>query len=155
MKIKITRKYQSNTCVIGEFKVLNEKDKPLLELFSLEEDEEGLEANKDLRIPPGIYNLIRHSPSRFEASLRKLTGKEDDKMVCVYNDKVKKERCILIHAGNTHKDTQGCILLGLNKADNNESIGGSREAIKQLYNLLYKKDLSNIKLEIINSFKED
>lgn len=34
-------------------------------------------------------------------------------MINVYNDEVPSSRAILIHWGNTDKDTQGCILLGL------------------------------------------
>ncbi|HFU4804872.1 TPA: DUF5675 family protein, partial [Campylobacter jejuni] len=60
MKIKIIRRYIANTCVIGKFKVLNDDDKILFECFSLEEDKEGLESGKDLRIPEGNYNLKRH-----------------------------------------------------------------------------------------------
>lgn len=112
MKIKIIRRYTGKTCVIGKFKVFDDDDKLLLECFSLEEDKEGVERNKDLRIPEGIYDLKRHSPSRFENTLRSITKKDDDTMINVYNDEVPASRAILIHWGNTDKDTQGCILLG-------------------------------------------
>lgn len=115
MKIKIIRRYTGKTCVIGKFKVFDDDDKLLLECFSLEEDKEGVERNKDLRIPEGIYDLKRHSPSRFENTLRSITKKDDDTMINVYNDEVPASRAILIHWGNTDKDTQGCILLGLTK----------------------------------------
>ncbi|ECR1511898.1 hypothetical protein F0J67_09450, partial [Campylobacter jejuni] len=107
------------------------------------------ESGKDLRIPEGNYNLKRHSPSRFENTLRSIT-KKDDTMINVYNDEVPSSRAILIHWGNTDKDTQGCILLGLTKDNNNESVGQSRQACKEFYDLMYKKDLSEIKLEIVN-----
>lgn len=122
MKITINRRYTGKTCVIGKFKVLDD-DKILFECFSLEEDKEGLESGKDLRIPEGNYNLKRHSPSRFENTLRSITKKDDDTMINVYNDDVPSSRAILIHWGNTDKDTQGCILLGLTKDNNNESVG--------------------------------
>ncbi|EAI9426056.1 hypothetical protein C1621_05460 [Campylobacter coli] len=150
MKIKIIRRYVGKTCVIGKFKVFNDDDKLLLECFSLEEDKEGVERNKDLRIPEGIYDLKRHSPSRFENTLRSITKKDDDTMINVYNDEVPASRAILIHWGNTDKDTQGCILLGLSKDNNNESIGQSRQACKEFYDLMYKQDLSKIQLEIVN-----
>ncbi|ECR1836269.1 hypothetical protein F0P24_08525 [Campylobacter jejuni] len=150
MKITINRRYTGKTCVIGKFKVLDDEEKILFECFSLEEDKEGLESGKDLRIPEGNYNLKRHSPSRFENTLRSITKKDDDTMINVYNDEVPLDRRILIHWGNTDKDTQGCILLGLTKDNNNESVGQSRQACKEFYDLMYKKDLSEIKLEIVN-----
>lgn len=150
MKIKIIRRYTGKTCVIGKFKVFNDDDKLLLECFSLEEDKEGVERNKDLRIPEGIYDLKRHSPSRFENTLRSITKKDDDTMINVFNEKVPFDRHILIHWGNTDKDTQGCILLGLTKDNNNESVGQSRQACKEFYDFMYGKNLEDIKLEITN-----
>ncbi|EGI9469672.1 hypothetical protein P0J78_001301 [Campylobacter jejuni] len=149
MKITINRRYTGKTCVIGKFKVLDDEEKILFECFSLEEDKEGLESGKDLRIPEGNYNLKRHSPSRFENTLRSIT-KKDDTMINVYNDDVPASRAILIHWGNTDKDTQGCILLGLTKDNNNESVGQSRLACKEFYDLMYGKNLEDIKLEITN-----
>ncbi|EAH8296370.1 hypothetical protein KCS59_001019 [Campylobacter jejuni] len=150
MKITINRRYTGKTCVIGKFKVLDDDDKILFECFSLEEDKEGLESGKDLRIPEGNYNLKRHSPSRFENTLRSITKKDDDTMINVYNDEVPASRAILIHWGNTDKDTQGCILLGLTKDNNNESVGQSRQACKEFYDLMHGKNLEDIKLEITN-----
>ncbi|EJA8820560.1 hypothetical protein MUV49_001783 [Campylobacter coli] len=149
MKITINRRYTGKTCVIGKFKVLDDKGKILFECFSLEEDKEGLESGKDLRIPEGNYNLRRHTPSRFENTLRSIT-KKDDTMINVYNDEVPSSRAILIHWGNTDKDTQGCILLGLTKDNNNESVGQSRQACKEFYDLMHGKNLEDIKLEITN-----
>lgn len=149
MKVTINRRYTGKTCVIGKFKVLDDEEKILFECFSLEEDKEGLESGKDLRIPEGNYNLKRHSPSRFENTLRSIT-KKDDTMINVYNDEVPSSRAILIHWGNTDKDTQGCILIGLTKDNNNESVGQSRQACKEFYDLMHGKNLEDIKLEITN-----
>lgn len=150
MKVTINRRYTGKTCVIGKFKVLSDDDKILFECFSLERKEEGLESGKNLRIPEGNYNLKRHSPSRFENTLRSITKKDDDTMINVYNDEVPASRAILIHWGNTDKDTQGCILLGLTKDNNNESVGQSRQACKEFYDLMHGKNLEDIKLEITN-----
>lgn len=57
---------------------------------------------------------------------------------------------ILLHWGNTYKDTKGCILLGLTKDNNNERIGQSRQACKEFYDLMYGKNLEDIKLETTN-----
>ncbi len=150
MKIQIIRRYTGTNCVIGKFKVFDENEKELLSCFSLERKEEGLESGKNLRIPAGVYKLRRHSPSRFENTLRSITKRADDTMINVFNDEVPASRAILIHWGNTHKDTQGCILLGLTKDNNNESIGQSRQACKDFYDLMHGKDLSDVSLEIVN-----
>lgn len=150
MKIKIIRRYTGTNCVIGKFKVFDENEKELLSCFSLERKEEGLESGKNLRIPAGVYKLRRHSPSRFENTLRSITKRADDTMINVYNDEVPASRAILIHWGNTDRDTQGCILLGQTKDNNNESVGQSRQACKDFYDLMYGKDLSDVSLEIVN-----
>ncbi|HDZ5247124.1 TPA: hypothetical protein RTJ06_001919 [Campylobacter jejuni] len=151
----MNRRYTGKTCVIGKFKVLSDDDKILFECFSLEEDKEGVERNKDLRIPEGIYNLERHTGSSFNISGRKTVAgvkvlKDDDFVINVYNEEVPLDRRILIHWGNTDKDTQGCILLGLTKDNNNESVGQSRQACKEFYDLMHGKNLEDIKLEITN-----
>lgn len=148
MRIEIIRRYTGKTCVIGKFKVFDDNDELLFQCFSLEEDKEGLESGKDLRIPAGVYSLKRHSPSRFEKTLREITGKNDSEMINVYNENVPSSRAILIHWGNTDKDTEGCILLGMEKSS--ESVSNSRLACKKFYDLMYNQDLSKIKLEIKN-----
>ncbi|EHP7741443.1 hypothetical protein KP437_001644, partial [Campylobacter coli] len=133
MKIKINRRYTGKTCVIGKFKVLDDEEKILFECFSLERKEEGLESGKNLRVPAGVYDLKRHINSSFNDKGKKevagvIVLKEDDSVLNIYNNDVDFERHILIHWGNTYKDTKGCILLGLTKDNNNESVGQSRLA---------------------------
>lgn len=158
MKIKIIRRYVANTCVIGKFRVFDDNENILLDCFSLEEDKEGLEREQDLRVPAGIYNLKRHVASSFnEKGKKEVAGvkvlKDDDSVINIFNNDVPFDRHILIHWGNTDKDTKGCILLGLTKANDNESVGGSRLACKKFYDLMYHQDLSSIKLEIINELE--
>ncbi|HED6769369.1 TPA: hypothetical protein R5082_000855 [Campylobacter jejuni] len=153
MKVTINRRYTGKTCVIGKFKVLDDEEKILFECFSLERKEEGLESGKNLRIPAGVYDLKRHINSSFNDKGKKevagvIVLKEDDSVVNIYNNDVDFDRHILIHWGNTDKDTKGCILLGLTKSD--ESVGQSRQACKEFYDLVYGKNLEDIKLEITN-----
>ncbi|EAL7208386.1 hypothetical protein DUH56_08640 [Campylobacter coli] len=153
MKITINRRYTGKTCVIGKLKVLDDEEKILFECFSLERKEEGLESGKNLRVPAGVYDLKRHINSSFNDKGKKevagvIVLKEDDSVLNIYNDDVPFDRHILIHWGNTNKDTKGCILLGLTKSD--ESVGQSRQACKEFYDLLYGKNLEDIKLEITN-----
>ncbi|EDO9036184.1 hypothetical protein GL602_08120 [Campylobacter coli] len=155
MKITINRRYTGKTCVIGKFKVLGDDEEILFECFSLERKEEGLESGKNLRVPAGVYDLKRHINSSFNDKGKKevagvIVLKEDDSVLNIYNNDVDFERHILIHWGNTYKDTKGCILLGHTKDNNNESVGQSRLACKEFYDLMYGKNLEDIKLEITN-----
>lgn len=155
MKITINRRYTGKTCVIGKFRVFDDNENILLDCFSLEEDKEGLEREQDLRVPAGIYNLKRHVASSFNPKGKKEVAgvkvlKDDDSVINIFNNDIPFDRHILIHWGNTDKDTKGCILLGLTKDNNNERIGQSRQACKEFYDLVYGKNLEDIKLEITN-----
>lgn len=136
-------------CVIGVLKVF-EDDKEIFKCYTLQEDKEGLEKGKDLRIPAGVYSLKRHPGSRFEKTLREITKYPQDKMINVYNELVPYERHILIHWGNTDKDTEGCILLGKTKGIN--SIGQSRIACKEFYDIFREDTLESVTLEVKNNF---
>ena len=61
------------------------------------------EVGKDRRIPPGTYDMVWHNGSHFKHVLK------------LYNADVPLERAILIHGGNSGKDTEGCMLLAINK----------------------------------------
>ena len=50
----------------------------------------------------------------------------------LYSDTLNQNRYIEIHAGNTTKDTQGCILVGKYPTGNGDSIGESRLALYEL-----------------------
>lgn len=153
IKIQIINRYQAKSCVIGKFKVFEEGGL-IFECFALQEDTAGLERGKDLRVPEGSYKLKRHPKSRFEKTLREITGRKDEEMLNLYSEAVPYDRHILIHWGNTDKDTQGCILLGKTKASDNESIGSSRAACKEFYDLMRGVNLDEVELEIRDEFKE-
>lgn len=152
MVIEISNKWQGRTCVIGKMRVFKDDD-IIFTCFTLQEDKAGLERGKDLRIPADEYKLRRHKGSRFEKTLREMTGVASDEMINVYNDSVPYDRYILIHWGNTDVHTQGCILLGNSKAGDNESIGGSRAACKEFYDLMRGVDLDSVRLIVKDEFE--
>lgn len=71
--------------------------------------------NKDKLIPCGEYNLNVSKSQKFNRLLP-----------LVYNDKVSMIRGIRIHAGNSAKDSAGCILVGFGR--NGDRIINSRNA---------------------------
>lgn len=145
--ITIKRDSYGNTACIGRMTIEGSD----FTCYTLEEAREGLERGQDLRIPKGEYSLRFHSPSRFEKKLRAITHISGAKMINVYNDDVPADRCILIHWGNTAKDTEGCILLGKKKVHSG-LIGESIRACVEFYRLindsLETNDISNWQLVI-------
>lgn len=85
-------------------------------------------------IPKGTYKLRRHQSPKFGE--------------CFMVMDVPNRTHILIHAGNTHKDTHGCILLGQNfKTEGSEAcILVSRPAVAKFMDLLKKVDEATLEV---------
>lgn len=79
-------------------------------------------------IPRGNYRVIKSYSNRFKRDMLQLVD-------------VPGFSGIRIHAGNTAKDTEGCILVGLTAGD--ETIYRSREALRLLEEMLFplKEDI--------------
>lgn len=77
-------------------------------------------------IPPGKYPVVKHHSPTF--------GK------CFWVQDVPGRSEILIHVGNYHKDTLGCILPGMDlqelNGDKNIDVTSSRKAVAELLELL-------------------
>ena len=93
----------------------------------------------DKRVPEGVYNMRWHDSPRFKRRLPHL-----------FNEQVSKDRYILIHAGNLPEHTEGCILLGFTK--NERGVFESRTALNEFLSIIASRDLSDLKLKIINNF---
>jgi len=61
------------------------------------------------------------------------------------------KRCVYIHIGNTKSDTQGCLLVGLNKTKNR--INQSTDAFKKIYSQIVKVIQNNglVTIEYVNA----
>ena len=143
IKLRIERYKDFADSTLGSFTLL--KDGEILQTgYTLEPAGPDTEtANKDRRIPWGIYNAIWDASSQ--------TGVDVvGALPLLYNDKVSKSRLIRIHVGNYGKDTTGCILLG-DGSSGNGSILKSKDAIIKFCKLVYPE---NFEVEIINSIPE-
>ena len=109
MELRLERKYRNNNYCIDKLyingkyfsDVLEDPDRGLTDTMSLEEIKK-IKIKGNTCIPYGTYNItITYSP-RFKKNLPLLNN-------------VKGFDGIRIHSGNTPQDTEGCLLLGLNK----------------------------------------
>jgi len=123
-ELKVVRSIFTSTCTIGRLYFGD-----LYTCFTLEdvcrEDLPG-SWRRDLKVPAataipyGRYEVIINFSQRFQKPMPLLLGVPDFEGV-------------RIHPGNTDKDTEGCILVGQNKAADNLSILNSKFAFDQLF----------------------
>lgn len=101
MKLKLERKHKKPGYTIGHLEVNG-----LYFCDTLEDQVRNLQKEKKLpgqtAIPAGIYEVVVNISPRFKRKLPRLLN-------------VPGFEGILIHRGNTPKDTAGCILVGENK----------------------------------------
>lgn len=125
MKIYLRRKHLGETFTEGRLYIDD-----VFECFTVEDKDRKLEEhgcsakvqNKTC-IPRGEYELIIRYSNHFKKHLIAVTG-----VPCFEG--------ILIHSGNSSKDTEGCIIVGsVNDRNDDDWVGGSRVA----YDRLHKK----------------
>lgn len=132
MRLRLVRVTEFNGATMG---VLCINDAP--EFVTLEEAWRDNERNVSC-IPVGRYKVaLVNSPSRG--------------IVYKVLDVPQRDH-ILIHAGNTHKDTQGCILLGVQfgRLGSENAILASRVAMKQFMQIM--KGVQEAELLIVDSY---
>lgn len=139
MKIEILRNQGTKNFTEGKLYVDGK-----FECFTIEDEDRKLESGGtkiygQTAIPKGTYNITISKSNRFKRFLIEIL-------------KVDQFEGIRIHAGNSSKDTEGCIIVGsTNNKDDDDWIGASRVA----YEILHKKvrtALSNqekVTLEIV------
>lgn len=86
-------------------------------------------------IPYGWYGVVLSWSPRFQTILPELLD-------------VPNFIGIRIHPGNTHRDTEGCILVGDGIGPDGGSIIKSRQAFNRLMPLLYEGQASGIVIEV-------
>lgn len=101
MKIKVERRYYAETYTIGTMYVDGERFCDTLE-DKVRDLAKGQKVAGKTAIPAGTYRVIVNSSPKFGRDLPRLQD-------------VPHFEGILIHRGNTHEDTAGCILVGENR----------------------------------------
>ena len=134
MKLRIIRDKFTDKSTIGKLYV----DSPYVFCNTLEDVDRRLENGGEkvygqTCIPRGTYDVVIDYSSRFKK-----------RMPHVLN--VPQFDGIRIHPGNTDRDTEGCILVGVTRGD--DFIGDSRLAYNELMAAMENALLNNEKIEL-------
>ena len=104
--------------------------------FTLEDEHREIKVMHHTRIPEGIYKLKLRKHGGFHTRYLERYGKEWHKGMIQVMD-VPGFTDILLHCGNKHEHTSGCILVGDSLSP--RFLGSSREAYAKVYPAVEKQ----------------
>lgn len=135
MKIIIEREARvQNLGYIGKLYLYDDMNNLIYRCDTCENPDVGPASNCDLAIPEGIYKLETHVSGKFSWTFK---NEKLNRIPLLWNEQVPKTRVILIHAGNSHKDTAGCVLIGQMKGGN---FINSRATVNELFGMIYEEN---------------
>jgi hypothetical protein len=124
LELIIKRTKYEDKQTLGVMQIV-ENDKSIFTCYTLELADKNNQQRISC-IPKGIYKVVKRTSVKFKHHFHVLD--------------VPNREWILIHAGNFHKDTSGCILVGNGHADLNadgyKDITGSTATLKKLLEIL-------------------
>ena len=126
MKIEVKRLHRTQNSTIGELTIDGK-----FECYTLEDTERDVKIKGETAIPKGTYKVIINQSNRFKKLLPLLIN-------------VPNFEGVRIHPGNSNHDTEGCILVGMNRSS--DYITKSRKAFDYLFKKM--KDAKNITITI-------
>lgn len=143
MELKVIRYNHSSEFSDGLF-FINGK----FQCHTIEDEQREVKVKGKTRIPDGRYEVTLRKEGGFHGRYLKEYGANFHKgMLWVRN--VPNFEFILIHVGNSAKDTQGCLLVGMtNSADEDGFIGGSKIAYRKIYPIIARELESGRKVHI-------
>lgn len=124
MKILVNRYTNNSDTTLGKL-YLDDK----FECYTLEDEPRTKKVYGETRIPAGTYKITLRTEGSFHERYLKRFPVFHVGMLWVRN--VPGFEYILIHCGNTDKDTAGCLLVG--KSVDNWALINSTEAYENLY----------------------
>lgn len=127
MKLTLVRIYKGENYTIGKLYIDD-----IYFCETLEDKERKVKIKNETCIPKGIYKIIFNLSNRFKRIMPRLVN-------------VPGFDGILIHSGNTDKDTSGCILVGENKIVG--KLINSRLIYKQLFEIIHLEKSLEIEIK--------
>jgi len=113
MKLELKRLHRTDNSTIGELTIDGK-----FECYTLEDKERDVKIKGETAIPKGTYKVIINQSNRFKKLLPLLIS-------------VPNFEGVRIHPGNSNHDTEGCILVGMNRSL--DYITKSRKAFDSLF----------------------
>lgn len=122
----------------------------VFECFGLEDEYREAKVPKETRIPDGLYNIEVRTVGGFDNRYRKKFGFHRGMLHVVG---VPGFDYILVHIGNTEKNTDGCLLVGAGANTVNElTIQSSKIAYSNLYKKVIESALAgNLKIQYVDN----
>jgi hypothetical protein len=133
MKLEVQRFSSQSNSTLGM--LFDITDKPIFLCYTLEDEFREVKVSGETRIPSGTYNITLRTEGGFNERYTEKFGSSFNKGMLWVRD-VTNFEYILIHIGNTDKDSSGCLLVGDSQTQNitkNGFIGASTDAYKRIY----------------------
>lgn len=141
MKIEVIREASNKDCTFGKL-YINGK----FYCNTLEDVQRDVKIKGETAIPKGTYAVtLRNAGGKNEKYKEKFASAH---FGMLYLNNIPNYEYVLIHIGNTKKDSEGCILVGLGKDIKSNSITQSTDAYKLIYPIIAKALLNKEKVEI-------
>ncbi len=102
------------------------------ECYTIEDENREVKVAGETRIPNGRYKVELRTEGGFHSKYTEKFGSGFHRGMLWIKD-VPNFEYILIHCGNTDKDTAGCLLVGSTADKDKNFIGGSVNAYKTMY----------------------
>lgn len=132
MHISLHRLKEDNNSTIGMMKI---DGSPMY--FTLEDDHDEVKEMGSTCIPKGTYNIKLRNEGGVTKKYNHKFGEEFHKGMLWLQD-VPNYEWVYIHMGNTHKHTEGCILVGVTAdlSNGRKKIGKSEDAYRIIYPMI-------------------
>lgn len=101
--------------------------------FGLEDEQRAVKVRGETRIPAGEYRITLRAEGGFHQRYKADRRFDDIHIGMLWIRDVPSFEYILIHAGNTHLDTNGCLLVGAQADEIRMTLSQSGDAYRRLY----------------------
>lgn len=145
MLIKVERYKSTDVATLSRIYIDGE-----FQCYGLEDEYRAEKVSAQTRIPPGEYKVTLRTEGGFHSRYAVQFGSIHYGMLWVRD--VPGFEYILIHIGNDHEDTAGCLLVGRTVDEDAMFIGHSRDAYKSLYLKVCDDALDgNLRIEYVDT----